>query len=61
MTARGLDVAKKQKKKSKTKQPKPTMAERADKHELYQGSVQVPEADVEIFENIFMKLTGGKA
>jgi len=58
MTARGLDVAKKQKKKSKTKQPKPTMAERADKHELYQGSVQVPEADVEIFENIFMKLRG---
>lgn len=61
-------MAKKQQKpptksKSKSKKqskatPKPTLAERADKHELYQGSVQVPEADVEIFDDIFMKVRG---
>lgn len=37
---------------------KPTQAQRADKHALYQGSVQVPEADIEIFDDIFMKLRG---
>ena len=33
------------KKQAKTKRRKPTMAELADKHTLYQGSVQVPEAE----------------
>jgi hypothetical protein len=52
-------VAKKKKQQQrKTQRRKPTMAELADKHVLYQGSVQVPEADVEIFENIFMKVRG---
>ncbi len=49
---------KKKQQQRKTQRRKPTMAELADKHVLYQGSVQVPEADVEIFENIFMKVRG---
>lgn len=39
-------------------QPKQNLADQADRHALYQGSVQVPEADVAIFDDIFMKLRG---
>jgi len=46
------------KSKASSKPAKPTLAERADRHALYQGSVQVPEADIAIFEDIFMKLRG---
>jgi hypothetical protein len=47
----------KAKAKSKAK-AKPTMAQLADKHVLYQGSVQVPEADIAIFDDIFSKIRG---
>ena len=36
-----------------TKQKKPTMAERADKFDLYQKSVQTPEHEVEFFEQAY--------
>ncbi len=55
-------MAKSKPKKKKSRKPErkaePTLAERADKHALYQGSVQVPEADVEIFDDIFKKIRG---
>jgi len=40
---------------------KPTMAELADRHVLYQKSVQAPEAEVEFFDKVFPELRGRKA
>lgn len=39
----------------------PTMAELADRHVLYQKSVQAPEAEVEFFDKVFPELRGRKA
>ena len=44
---------------SKSKQTnKPTMADQADLHELYEKSVQSPEADIEFFINTYKALRG---
>lgn len=53
----------KDKMKGKDKRHKggPRMAELADKHVLYQKSVQAPEAEVEFFEKTFEALRGHKA
>ena len=40
---------------------KPTMAEQADRHVLYQKSVQAPEAEVAFFDQVFPELRGRKA
>lgn len=45
------------KKKSSAK-PKPTQAEQADRHDLYEAAVQSPEADCELFEQFFRELRG---
>ncbi len=39
---------------------KPTQAEQADRHALYEVSVQSPEADCELFERIYGELSGGE-
>jgi hypothetical protein len=52
-------MAKQQPRKSKQLKPKrPTLASQADLHELYQRSVQSPEADCELFEGIYKALRG---
>ncbi|MBM4268384.1 MAG: class I SAM-dependent methyltransferase [Deltaproteobacteria bacterium] len=38
----------------------PTLAERADRHRLYQDSVQCPEEDVTFYTSVFGKLRGGR-
>ncbi len=43
-------------KKKPTRTPKPRLADIADRHALYQASVQVPEADVEFFVRAFRKM-----
>jgi SAM-dependent methyltransferase len=49
----------KDKKKKKKKKPKgPTKAELADRHALYQSTVQSPEADCEFFETVYKDLRG---
>lgn len=40
---------------------KPTMADQADRHVLYQKSVQAPEAEVAFFDQVFPELRGRKA
>jgi len=53
---------KKQKGKRKSdKKRKRTMAEKADRHALYEDSVQCPEEDVEFFGQTFEKLRGRRA
>ena len=47
--------------KSGVKKSKLTMAEQADRHDLYQNSVQAPEAEVEFMEKTFKELRGRKA
>ena len=50
-------------KKPKAKKPKakkPKMAETADRHALYQDSVQTPQADVEFFTRVFNEERGRK-
>jgi hypothetical protein len=47
--------------KHKRKNKGPTQAARADLHELYQRSVQSPEADCELFANIYEELRGATA
>jgi SAM-dependent methyltransferase len=42
------------------KAARPTLAQRADKHTLYQNSVQSPAVDIEFFEGEFVKLRGRK-
>lgn len=42
------------------KAARPTLAQRADKHTLYQNSVQSPAVDIEFFEGEFAKLRGRK-
>ena len=39
---------------------KPTLAELADRHEMYQYAVQAPENEVEFFEETYQKLRGKK-
>jgi hypothetical protein len=51
-------MAKQQPRKSKPKQKPPTLASQVDLHELYQRSVQSPEADCELFEGIYQALRG---
>jgi SAM-dependent methyltransferase len=48
------------KKKKKKKRSGPSIAERADKHLLYEKSVQSPEADVEFFEKVYLQNRGRK-
>lgn len=48
------------KKKKQSKSRKPTMAERADRHALYQKSVQVPEGDIANFEEMFKRFVKRK-
>lgn len=43
------------------KQKKPTMAETADRHLLYQAAVQAPDFEVEFMSNTFEELRGRKA
>ena len=43
------------------KTTEPTMADKADRHELYQMAVQCPEAEVEFFEKTFRELRGRDA
>ncbi|MDH5632321.1 MAG: class I SAM-dependent methyltransferase [Gammaproteobacteria bacterium] len=43
------------------KQKKPTMAEQADRHVLYQESVQAPDSDVEFFIETYRALRGREA
>jgi SAM-dependent methyltransferase len=43
------------------KQTGPTMAEQADRHVLYQESVQAPESDVEFFIDTYKELRGKEA
>jgi len=45
---------------SKMKNKKPTLAEQADRHVLYQLSVQAPEAEVEFMDKTFRELRGRK-
>ena len=42
----------------KTKQKKPTMALRADKHVLYEKSVQCPESEIDFIDATYRKLRG---
>ena len=44
--------------KNKTKQAKPTMADRADRHALYEASVQDTESELEFVSETFKALTG---
>lgn len=57
--------SKKHKDKSKSgkagKKSKRTMAEKADRHDLYEDSVQCPEEDVEFFGKTFKRLRGRRA
>ena len=39
---------------------KPTQAELADRHEMYQYAVQAPDTEVEFFEETYEKLRGKK-
>jgi len=49
------------KKKKKKGKKKETLAQSADRHELYQKSVQEPEADVRFMRRVFKKIRGRKA
>ncbi len=49
------------KKKKKKGKKKETLAQSADRHDLYQKSVQEPEADVRFMRRVFKKLRGRKA
>ena len=46
--------------KKPAKKAKPTLAERADKHQLYQWSVQSPGVDIEFFTDEFVRHRGRK-
>ncbi len=48
-------------KKKKKKRSGPTIAERADKHVLYEKAVQSPEADVEFFSKVYRETRGREA
>lgn len=48
-------------KSKKTKQKKPTMAQRADKHVLYEMSVQCPEMEIDFIDATYRKLRGRHA
>jgi SAM-dependent methyltransferase len=43
-----------------TRKPRPTRAERAEVHRLYEASVQCPEADTEFFARVYGELRGGR-
>jgi len=53
-------AAKAPKKKTAKKAKRPTLAERADKHQLYQRSVQSPGVDIEFFTAEFTRHRGRK-
>lgn len=46
--------------KHRKRQEGPTLAEQADRHDLYQKSVQAPEAEVEFFDKAYRELRGKK-
>ncbi|MEM6295600.1 MAG: class I SAM-dependent methyltransferase [Myxococcota bacterium] len=48
----------KSKGKGRAKPKKKSIADRVDRHDLYQQSVQAPEADVEFFDTVFRELRG---
>ncbi len=43
----------KEKKRRKARRKRPSMAEMADRHELYQKAVQRPEADIDFYLKTF--------
>ena len=47
--------------KSKKKQPKPTLAERADRHQLYELSVQYAVSEIDFVDDTFKQLRGRRA
>jgi SAM-dependent methyltransferase len=47
-------------KKKKKNKGGPSIADRADKHALYEKAVQSPEADIEFFEKVYRDARGGK-
>lgn len=47
--------------KSKSNAALPTLADQADRHVLYEQSVQCPEAEIDFVESTFRKLTGRRA
>ena len=47
--------------KRKNKSGKPTMAERADKHILYEKSVQCPETEIDFIDATYRQVTGRRA
>jgi hypothetical protein len=51
----------KSKKKVEAKKKKPTLADRADRHVLYQRAVQSPEADAEFFARVYAERNGRPA
>ena len=51
----------KERHKQRQKGDGPSMAERADRHALYQKSVQAPEFEVEFFDKTFRELRGRDA
>ena len=58
--AKPTPATKTSKKPAAKKTARPTLAERADKHALYQVSVQSPGVDIEFFEEQFAKYRGRK-
>jgi len=54
-------MGKSKRKTKKTKQKKPTMAQRADKHVLYEMSVQSPETEIDFIDTTYRKLRGRHA
>jgi hypothetical protein len=54
-----VDFSMAKKQASKQKPKRPTLASQADLHELYQRSVQSPEADCELFTGIYQALRNG--
>ncbi len=44
--------------KKRRRGPKPTRAQRADRHDLYQRSVQAPEQDIAFFDRVFRRIRG---
>jgi SAM-dependent methyltransferase len=53
-------MAKHKKKKKKKNRSGPTIADRADKHVLYEKAVQSPDADIEFFEKVYRDTRGAE-
>ncbi|MDZ7734898.1 MAG: class I SAM-dependent methyltransferase [Gammaproteobacteria bacterium] len=56
MPSKNKDKNKQKNKQKKDKQNKATMAEKADRHDLYEQSVQCVEAEIDFVDEIFTKL-----